>query len=467
VAAANSGDWPAYMRDVQGLAAPGAPGPPLVVTLLEAWGQAGRGDIDGALGLLDPDSSSAMSRSYFQEHRAHILAFARRWPEAADAYGTLVAGEAANVPRLRVQAAGALLQAGRARPAEAAQYRARAIAMLGGGPTDDPLLQEARAQIAASPRLDGRALGGQVMAPTDGLAQLFLRLSVEAQRERGLPVAVPFARFSTFLAPALPETWLVTADALARQQLWDLSLAALARVPPGPYRRRAEARTAQVLAGAGRTDDARQMLQALATSPQATPEDWVRLSDLEREEGNSTASAAALDKAIAMLPADAPPGNAYIWFLRGSAHEQAGNWPAAEPDLRRAVTLQPENPVFLNYLGYSLLDRGLALDEADALIARAFKAAPDNGAIIDSMGWSAYVRGNYAQAVDLLEQARAAEPSDPTVADHLGDALWRVGRRIEARHAWASALTLEPSEAMAARLKRKIDYGLDIALATR
>jgi Flp pilus assembly protein TadD len=77
------------------------------------------------------------------------------------------------------------------------------------------------------------------------------------------------------------------------------------------------------------------------------------------------------------------------------------------------------------------------------------------------------VRGNYAQAVDLLEQARAAEPSDPTVADHLGDALWRVGRRIEARHAWASALTLEPSEAMAARLKRKIDYGLDIALATR
>lgn len=466
-ALALGGDWAGYGRQVKALAAPEGASPPLVITLLDAWGRAGRGDVDGALALLDPAESNAMFRSYFQEHRAHILAMARRWPEAADAYAGLVAGEGANVPRLRVQAAGALLEAGRARPAEAASYRERAIAILGGGAPADPLLADARARIAASPRLDGRALPGQVTSATDGLAQLFLRLSVEAQRERGLPVAVPFARLATFLAPTLPETWLVAGDALSRQQLWDMALAAFARVPPGPYARTAEARAAQVLAAAGDTGAARVRLQALASSPGAVAADWVRLSDLEREAGDHAAAARALDRAIALLPKDSGADTAYMWFLRGSAHEQAGNWSAAEADLRRAVDLAPDNPVFLNYLGYSLLDRGKSLDEADALIARAFRAAPDNGAIIDSMGWSAYVRGDYARAVELLEQARAAEPADPTVADHLGDALWRAGRRIEARHAWASALTLEPSDSLAEQLRRKLDYGLDIALARR
>jgi len=69
--------------------------------------------------------------------------------------------------------------------------------------------------------------------------------------------------------------------------------------------------------------------------------------------------------------------------------------------------------------------------------------------------------------VRLLEQARAAEPSDPTVADHLGDALWRVGRRIEARHAWNSARALEPDSKLAAALAAKLDIGLDAIIAAK
>ena len=78
------------------------------------------------------------------------------------------------------------------------------------------------------------------------------------------------------------------------------------------------------------------------------------------------------------------------------------------------------------------------------------------------MGWAEYRGGNYREAARLLEMARAAEPADPTVADHLGDALWRAGRRIEARHAWNSAIALEPEADLAARLARKLDYGLDV-----
>jgi Flp pilus assembly protein TadD len=112
-----------------------------------------------------------------------------------------------------------------------------------------------------------------------------------------------------------------------------------------------------------------------------------------------------------------------------------------------------------------LLDRRQKLPEARALIARAYKAAPENGAIIDSMGWAEFVAGNYPEAVQLLEKARAAEPADPTIADHLGDALWRAGRKFEARHAWTSAAALSPEAKLAALLGRKLDFGLDVALA--
>ena len=81
------------------------------------------------------------------------------------------------------------------------------------------------------------------------------------------------------------------------------------------------------------------------------------------------------------------------------------------------------------------------------------------------MGWAEFVSGNHQEAVRLLEKARAAEPADPTVADHLGDALWQAGRRFEARHAWASAAALSPEPKLAKTLSHKLEFGLDVALA--
>ncbi|WP_448577878.1 tetratricopeptide repeat protein [Thermaurantiacus sp.] len=467
-AAALLRDWRGFDRAREAFPESQAGAAPVVKTILDAWGHVGRGDVNGALALLDGPEAGGMARSYFLEHRAHVLAAGRRWREAAEAYGQLVAGDGANVPRLRLQAAAAALEAGRATASERDSYRARAIALLGGGPARDPLLLDARARLAANPSMDGRALlAGMSMGPAEGMAQLMMRLAVEASRERPTPLSIAFGRFATFLNPSLPEAWLVTGEALARNGLPELALAAFGRVPPGPYRRLGEIREAQAIAQAGRTEEALARFRALAAQSDAGPEDWVRVSDMERALKRPAQVAEALDRAIALVAEPATPDQAYLWFLRGSAHEQAGDWPKAEADLRRSVELQPENPIFLNYLGYSLLDRGMKLDEADALIARAFKAAPDNGAIIDSMGWSAFVRGNYAEAVDLLQQARAAEPADPTVADHLGDALWKVGRRIEARQAWMSALSLDPDDKQRPKIRKKIDFGLDLAVAER
>ncbi len=466
--AAVARDWRSYDAVRIGLTVPArGESARLFGTLLEAYGHVGRGNFDAALQVIDGarnDSTRGIPASYLTEHRAHILAIARRWPEAADAYGALLAAEGANVSRLRIATAAASLEASATDPA----YRSKAITALGGGLEHDPQLVEARTRLAADPAISGRKLGGLPRSATDGLGQLFIRLSADLGRERIMTASLGFARLATLVAPTMPDSWLLVSETLVRGEKPDLALAALDNLPPGSANREmADARRATILVNAGRTDEARAMLLRLATRRDAGVDDWSRLAELERRAGRLDQAADYYGRALQLVPPPEGLMHAQLLFLRGSAYEQAGNWKSAEPDLRKSAGLQPDNPVILNYLGYSLLDRRQDIDEASELIARAFKVTPDNGAIIDSMGWAEYVRGNYQAAVQLLEKARAAEPADPTVADHLGDALWMSGRKFEARHAWNSAAALSPEPKLAAILARKLDFGLDIALASK
>jgi len=463
--AAAARDWRRYEAVRRDFIEPGQAGAtPIISTLLEAYGLSAAGQHDKALALTVPESAQGIARSYLAEHRAHLLVLARRWPEAADAYAAIVAAEGVNVSRLRMSGVAAALEAARSNP----EYRDKAIVMLGGGPERDPVLRDARDRFRADQRMDGRKLGGLPARPADGLALLFLRISTDLGRERATGPALGFARLATLLAPALPETWLVTADTLARSDQPELAMEALRNVPSAvPWGEIAISRKASVLLSQEKHAEARALLQVQAGRPDATLDDWTRLADAQRRSGDTKAAAESYGRAIAMLPAEAGPEQAQLWFLRGAALEGASQWDAAEADLRRAVELAPDNPIYLNYLGYSLLDRRLKLAEARTFIRRAFEAAPENGAIIDSMGWAEYVSGNYTEAVRLLERARAAEPADPTVADHLGDALWKAGRRFEARHAWASAAALQPEPKLAEMIARKLDFGLDIALAAK
>lgn len=443
---------------------PRANSTPILGTIIDAWALAGRGQTAAAVTLLEQADARGLTGSYLAEHRAQMQALGGNWAAAADGFSRLVAAEAANVPRLRIAAAAAALEAARADPA----WRDRAVTLLGGGGPTDPQLIEARARLAAKPDLAGRRLGGLVTTAEDGLSQLFMRVAADLGRDRTATAALHFARLATFVTPRQPEAWLLTADLLLRQKQPALALGALQPVPDrDPWTRLAASRRAAALAQLDRWDDARAVLGTLMSRPDSSAEDRIQLANLERQAGDQAAAARRYAEAVAMMT-DAPaPMRAQLMFLAGAAHEQAGNWAAAEPALREAVALQGDNPVYLNYLGYSLLDRRQKLAEARALIEQAYKAAPENGAIIDSMGWVAFVFGNYPEAVRLLEQARAAEPADPTVAEHLGDALWMAGRRIEARHIWNSARALDPDEKLAARLATKLDTGLEAALAAR
>ena len=121
-----------------------------------------------------------------------------------------------------------------------------------------------------------------------------------------------------------------------------------------------------------------------------------------------------------------------------SAGERAGRWPEAEADLTKALRLQPDQPDVLNYLGYSWIDKGMHLEQARKMIERAVELRPDDGAIVDSLGWALYRMGNFVEAVTVLEHAVELKGDDPTINEHLGDAYWRAGRKDEARYQWSA-----------------------------
>ncbi len=97
------------------------------------------------------------------------------------------------------------------------------------------------------------------------------------------------------------------------------------------------------------------------------------------------------------------------------------------------------------------------------MIERAVELRPNDGYIVDSLGWALYRIREYSGAARHLERAVELRPQDPTINDHLGDAYWRVDRRIEARFQWRRALSLDPDPEQAGRIRTKIKSGLDDA----
>ncbi len=165
------------------------------------------------------------------------------------------------------------------------------------------------------------------------------------------------------------------------------------------------------------------------------------------------------DKAIDLIKK--PRKRDWVYFYaRGTCHEREKNWPKAEADLKMALKLTPDQPLVLNYLGYSWIDQGLNLKQGLKLIERAVALKPDDGYVVDSLGWAHFKLGNIKQAVLFLERAVELRPDDPILNDHLGDALWRAGRQREARFQWEQALTLKPEPDEASKIRAKLREGL-------
>jgi tetratricopeptide (TPR) repeat protein len=280
---------------------------------------------------------------------------------------------------------------------------------------------------------------------------------------RASQFAAVYSRLALELTPD-DEHRLHYAEALASARLNGTARGVLGQIgtaQPEIYTN-AQAQLGESLARAGRQDEALLAYQrAVAASPASVPASLALAGQLVSMERNREALA-VLDGPT--LGSTAQTG--FLRFLRGAAYEGLGFSQEAEAELLAAVTAQPDNPMYLNYLGYLWVDSGSRIDEGAALISRAFNALPADGNIQDSLGWAQYRQGRFEQAVETLEGAVSKEPANAEINDHLGDAYWQVGRRREAGFQWRRVLTLDPDDERKASVERKLVEGLVLPQTT-
>jgi len=223
---------------------------------------------------------------------------------------------------------------------------------------------------------------------------------------------------------------------------------------------------AQTLRELERTDEAVVLLKAMGAERPRRTDALATLGDMHRRDERYAEAEAAYGEAIGRLGQSPARDQWRLFYARGMALERLKRWPEAEGALQRALELQPDQPLVLNYLGYSWVDRGENLDQAKEMLHRAVELRPEDGYITDSLGWAYHRLGEREKAVTYLERAVELEPGDPVVNDHLGDAYWRAGRMREARFQWQRALSFKPEPDVASQIQVKLERGLPEAAET-
>ena len=240
----------------------------------------------------------------------------------------------------------------------------------------------------------------------------------------------------------------------------DLAIKVYDRIPASsPLHQSAEIQSALDLDALNKSDEAKTRLDRVIADHPKDTEALMALGNIERERKDFAACGASYSKALDAIPAPTK-SNWVMFYFRGICYERSNQWPKAEADMQKALALFPDQPLVLNYLGYSWVDKGMHLDQGMDMIRHAVEQRPDDGYIVDSLGWAYFRTGNYVEAVKELERAVLLKPDDPTINDHLGDAYWRVGRTLEAHFQWAQAKDFKPEPDELATLEKKLKDGL-------
>lgn len=423
---------------------------PAVDMLSLAWAQIGAGSMSEALEGFDKITATTGLEAFGRYHKALALASVGDF-EGAD---ELMSGG------LRVMRRGVIAHA---QILSQLERNDDAIALLDKefGTEQDPMIDVLRNQLRA-----GETLAFDVVRnATDGIAEVYFTVATALNGEASNAYTLVYARTATFLRPDHLDSILLTAGLLIQQEQTDLAIEAYGLVPKDhPAFYAAEIGRAEALAAADRNDEAIAVLTSLTETNGDLMMVHLSLGDLLRKAERFDEASQAYDRALDRV-GTVSDAHWVVFYSRGIAHEREKRWEKADADFRKALELNPDQPLVLNYLGYSLVERGEKLDEALGMIQRAVAAQPDSGYIVDSLAWALFTLGRYSESLDPMERASILEPVDPIVTDHLGDVYWAVGRKVEAEFQWHRALSFDPEEEQATRIRRKLEIGLDAVLA--
>ena len=436
---ARAGQWDAAQRRYATIPDRGLTG--ALRPLLIAWAMQGAGRTDDALAVLKPLAGSGQLRGVYTLHMALIADQAGRAGDAAQLYRA--AQQEFGTPNLRLDVILASAEARRGLIDEAR----RTIASLVAANVD--------LAIARAP-LDANVAQPAVPRPVDGIAEAYLAFAAALHEGGAAEVAEALIRLALLDRPDLTSARLLLAEIQAAKHPRE-ALATLRAVPESdPLHAVIQLREAALLNAVGDHTAAAAVADTVAREHPDRPEPLVAAAEAMRMEKHYAEAVGVYSQAIARAASLAGvPWTLY--FERGICREESGDWPGAQADLEQAVRLAPDQPVALNYLAYSWAERREHLDRAHEMLERAVAINPNDGSIVDSLGWVLLHQGDTAGAVSQLERAVELDPDDPVINGHLGDAYMAAGRKREAEYQWRRALTLEPKDADKARIEAKLN----------
>jgi tetratricopeptide (TPR) repeat protein len=421
----------------------------LVATLLSGWAAYGAGDTKTAVANIDKLTGPEWYPIFKDLHSGMILELANKEKEAG---ARLERAYKLDDSALRVTDAYARWLS-RNKDAAAAQA---VYETFDKKLARHPLILEGIRETKA-----GKKLSPLVDSPQTGAAEALYGIGASLTRRGGEDLALVYLQLALYLAPNHSLALLSLADLYESVKKPQMAIKVYERVPANsPLKRNAQIQQATDLDTAERSDEAIKILKDVTAQDPKDLEAIMALGNVERGRKKFADCTQTYTQGINALPSANEKGNWVYYYFRGICEERSKQWSKAEADMRKALDLQPEQPHVLNYLGYSWIDQGINLDDAMKMIKRAVEQRPDDGYIVDSLGWAYYRIGNFEDAVKNLERAIDLKPEDPTINDHLGDAYWRIGRTLEAKFQWAHARDLKPEPEELPKIEAKIENGL-------
>ena len=420
----------------------------LTATLLTAWALQGTGDTRAAIDTMDKLTGPDWYAIFKDLHAGLILDVAGDKKGAAKRYDRVYKSDPTALRT--VEAYGRFLSR-----TDTKDNALKVYADFDKALPDHPLVKEEMKQIS-----DGQKLPPLADSPQAGAAEALYGLGASIGRRGGEDLALIYLQLALYLEPSHTMALLSLADLYESLKKPELAIKVYERVPStSPLARNAEIQAAGDLDLLDRTDDAKKRLERVIAERPKDTEAILALGNILRARKDFAGCADVYGKAIDTL-AKPEKSNWVMFYFRGICYERSHQWPNAEADLKKALELYPDQPLVLNYLGYSWVDQGVHLDQGMDMIRRAVEQRPDDGYIVDSLGWAYFRTGNYDEAVKNLERAVELKPEDPTINDHLGDAYWRVGRTLEAHFQWSHAKDLNPEPEDLPKIQAKLKDGL-------
>jgi tetratricopeptide (TPR) repeat protein len=420
----------------------------LVAALLSGWAQVGAGDVKAAAASVDKLAGPEWYPIFKDLHVGLMYDLVNK---PKDAGARLERAYKLDDSALRVvDAYGRWLSRNDTGDAAAAVYEAF-DKKLARHPLVVEGIQEAKA---------GKKMPPLIHSAQAGAAEALYGIGASLTRRGAEDLALVYLQLALYLEPTHALALLSLGDLYETVKRPQLAIKAYERVPANSLlKRNAQIQLATNLDTVERSEEGIKILKALTEENSKDIESIMALGNIERGKKKFAECGDTYTLGIDALPS-INDQNWVFFYFRGICYERSKQWPKSEVDLKKALELKPEQPHVLNYLGYSWIDQGINLDEGMKMIRRAVEQRPDDGYIVDSLGWAYFRIGNFEEATKHLERAIDLRPEDPTINDHLGDAYWKVGRKLEAKFQWSHARDLKPEAEELPKIEAKIKDGL-------